>query len=307
MREVIEIILNYTNTKSSLKKTPLNSLNVLLKFISLYNKFNQIINGDKILYKFNLNLELKKDVIGKLRLTRLLLKKSKYPLQLISLSQGKINRNNYHKLIKDFVLGSYSLTSLNNKASTQINPFLNSHNSYSTKNFAKSKARLLRSSITANQKANAKSKFKNRLISKKINYIKGWRSNWLRKFRYLEMLKKYKLDTNDKLILSILKERKYNLNNKMYQLPQIPESSGAIGAIPNLLKINDLESLNDNTKLSVIKNKERLSTYEGGETNTTTTNEELSLGWKSGDLFKNQIIQYKFNRSNAKPINLNKI
>jgi hypothetical protein len=124
----------------------------------------------------------------------------------------------------------------------------------------------------------------------KINYLKGWRSNWLKKFKYIEKLDKYKLDKNDRLFISILKERKYNLNKKMYQTSGTVEDVGAVGVVgtvPNKLVNNDLELLIDNTNLSIIK--------------PNTKQSKFTAVGKARDLFTNKFIEYKFNKSNANP------
>ena len=81
------------------------------------------------------------------------------------------------------------------------------------------------------------------------------------------MLNKYKLDKKDKLFLRILKERKYNLNKKMYQVLEAHKPSGV------------LES--------------------SFKSNLLNVNSKFSSEGNSRDLFKNKFIQYKFNKSNT--------
>jgi hypothetical protein len=332
MREVIEKKLKYGYKNSNIEKRGkfiylLNLLTIHPKFLSLCNKsytqYFQLIFYSK-LYKYNRQLKL--SLLS--NITRILPIKSKNILELISLTQRRIKRANNQFLKKDKFLpivlwrGGYSLTTLKNN--TQISLFIMRPNIlYSTKIFKFTSARF--STIAPNRytKERAKSKAKDRLNTAHTNYKKGWLSNWLRKFRYLEILKKYKLNTTDKLLLRILKERKFNINKKIYQV-QIPRSSETIRDRLNFLKSNDLESLinKNNTNLNEIKNtcwSSKSSAVQCSATQASKQRKKIKNSFsscyakkfsavgKSRDLFKNKIIQYKFYRSNAKSLNLNKV
>lgn len=255
--------------------------------------------------------------------------KTRWSLKLVSLGQDKIRRSKFQYLIKDNLLGAYSLISLNNKKQNKLS-LMNPHNLYSTKRSNRSKIysakpstytlnkkdRLkLKLEVKAKEKEQIKAILKEEAESKEIdinfspyksknyNYIKGWRRNWLNKLRYLDILNKYKLDENDKLYLRILKERKHNLNKKLFQIPPVHISLETNNVSINQkdnIQSDDLESITNNRNLSIIQKKNK-------KNETKNRHSKFSAVGKSRDLFKNQFIQYKFNRSNANPSILNKV
>ena len=143
-------------------------------------------------------------------------------------------------------------------------------------------------------------------VSPTTNYIKGWRSNWLRKIRFMERLGDYKLDKNDKLLISILKERKNNLNKKMYQEPGYPNIGVEAPLNPELdsLNRNDLASLssmnNRNSHLNILS-----PNRIGVRPETRAKQLKFTTAGKAKDFITTQFIQYKFNKSNTKYFNSN--
>jgi hypothetical protein len=246
---------------------------------------------------------------------------SRDSLQLVNIGQVNIKKAKNQFLIKDFLLGAYALISLNNKIQNSLF-LINPHNLYSTKSKSSVKSKYYRPKPSTlvplsikkidkeKAKLKGKAKAKRKEIIKEIdteedilfspetsqNYIEGWESNWLKKLRFIEMLNKYKLDRNDKLLISILKERKYNLNTKMSQEPLAPLSLGTEVSSSKLVQSKNLDSATNYTNLRIINNNKQ----KNGDSQFSTVG-------KSRDFLKNQFIQYKFNRSNAKPSVLNKV
>jgi len=56
----------------------------------------------------------------------------------------------------------------------------------------------------------------------RTTYLRGWIKDWIKKLRYLQVIGNYRLEENDKILLSILKERKLNLNKKMSPMANLP-------------------------------------------------------------------------------------
>jgi hypothetical protein len=273
-------------TKSIKKKINLRLFNsvsnnpeiMTYTYFDLLKQINNVLYNIKYLLSGHYFIFSRSTINRKITNSSTYFKKSSLPLQFFSLGKNKLNRTKTQLLTSNSFLGSYSLTSLKNQ--TQINLSLrNSYNYYSTKTPKIS---------SANSRP-----ITNRLYSPKINYIKGWKSNWLRKLRYIEMLDNYKLDTNDKLFIRIIKERNYNITKKLSQVEE-PRSIELVGDKPKIFYLNDSESLINNTNLSLIKNKKNKN-----------TNSNLFAVDKSNNLLNNQFIQYKFNRSNAKANNFN--
>jgi hypothetical protein len=100
-----------------------------------------------------------------------------------------------------------------------------------------------------------------KFLSPKINYIKGWRSHWLRKIRYIEMFYNYSntLDVSENLLLTILKERTTNLNKKLYQAKNTPLLSQTLSlSNDHLLRKQPLPLI------GFLKNTARDRIWEGG-------------------------------------------
>lgn len=59
----------------------------------------------------------------------------------------------------------------------------------------------------------------------RTTYLRGWIKDWIKKLRYLQIIGNYRFEENDKILLSILKERKLNLNKKMSPMANLPITS----------------------------------------------------------------------------------